>query len=146
MAARRKNPTYRKNVKTTMHPAPQTSLTTSMHPFVQTGSATSMHPRGTRRDGHGVRKDRELRSEGAVMHSEIEVRAVCPGCGPLVLPAAGFQCELEASGPKGICELRCPVCSTTVLVPAVASSVDMLWRAGAGHMSGPVPFELLESH
>jgi hypothetical protein len=80
------------------------------------------------------------------MHSEIEVRAVCPGCGPLVLPAAEFQCELEASGPKGICELRCPVCSTTVLVPAVASSVEMLWRAGAGHMSGPVPFELLESH
>jgi hypothetical protein len=64
----------------------------------------------------------------------------------MVVPAAELRCELEAAGRKGICELRCPVCSTTVLVPAVASAVETLWRAGAGHMSGVVPFELLESH
>ena len=80
------------------------------------------------------------------MRSEIEVRAVCPGCGPLVVPAAELQCELEVAGRKGICEFSCSVCSTTVLVPAVASAVEMLWRAGAGHTSGVVPFELLESH
>jgi hypothetical protein len=80
------------------------------------------------------------------MRSKVEVRAVCPGCGPMVVAAADLCCELEAAGRDGICELRCPVCSTTILVPAVAPAVQTLWRVGAGHMSGIVPFELLESH
>jgi hypothetical protein len=80
------------------------------------------------------------------MRSKVEVRAVCPGCGPMVVSAAEIHCELEAAGRDGICELQCPVCSTTILVPAVAPAVETLWRAGAGHMSGIVPFELLETH
>lgn len=80
------------------------------------------------------------------MRSHVDARAVCPGCGPMVVPAAELRCELEAAGRQGICELRCPVCSTTVLVPAVAPAVAALWKAGAHHMSGSVPFELLEPH
>lgn len=80
------------------------------------------------------------------MRSAIEVRVVCPGCGPLVVPAGEFRCELEATGTKGLCELRCPVCSAIVLVPAAASAVETLRQAGAGPMSGSIPFELLESH
>lgn len=80
------------------------------------------------------------------MRSSIEVRVVCPGCGPLVVPAEEFRCEVEANGNQGPCEMRCPVCSNHVLVPAVASAVETLRKAGAGHMSGSVPFELLESH
>jgi hypothetical protein len=80
------------------------------------------------------------------MRSKVKARAVCPGCGPMVVPAAELRCELEAAGRQGICELRCPVCSTTILVPAVSPAVETLWRAGAGHMIGSVPFELLEPH
>jgi hypothetical protein len=60
------------------------------------------------------------------MRSKVEVRAVCPGCGPMIVSAA--------------------VCLTTILVPAVAPAVETLWSAGAGHISGIVPFELLETH
>ncbi|MGH9038025.1 MAG: hypothetical protein ACRD0O_19880 [Acidimicrobiia bacterium] len=80
------------------------------------------------------------------MRSNVKARAVCPGCGPMVVPAAELRCELEAAGRQGICELKCPVCSTTVLLPAVSPEVETLWRAGAGHMIGSVPFELLEPH
>ncbi len=80
------------------------------------------------------------------MRSKVDARAVCPGCGPMVVPAAEVRCELETAGHRGLCELRCPVCSTTIVVPAVAPAVESLWRAGSGHMSGSVPFELLEPH
>jgi hypothetical protein len=80
------------------------------------------------------------------MRSDIKVRVVCPGCGPLVVPAADVRCELEATGHKGICELSCPVCSIMVLVAAEAAAVETMRGGGAGHMSGSVPFELLEPH
>ena len=80
------------------------------------------------------------------MQSDIKVRVVCPGCGPLVVPAAELRCELEADGGKGICELRCPACSATLVVRAEAAAVEAMRGAGAGHMSGSVPFELLEPH
>jgi hypothetical protein len=64
----------------------------------------------------------------------------------MVVPAGEFRCEIEAAGGKGLCEMRCPVCSTVVLVPAAATAVETLRRAGAGPMSGSVPFELLEAH
>ena len=80
------------------------------------------------------------------MRSDIKVRVVCPGCGPLVVPAADVRCELEATGHKGICELRCPVCSIMVFVAAEAAAVEAMRGGGAGHMSGSVPFELLEPH
>jgi hypothetical protein len=79
------------------------------------------------------------------MGSSMSVRVVCPGCGPVVVPANELRCELEAAGERGICELRCPLCTATVLVPAVASSVKTMHGAGAGHMS-IAPFELLEAH
>lgn len=80
------------------------------------------------------------------MRSKVEVRAVCPGCGPMIVPAEDFRCELETASREGICELRCPVCSATILLPAAAPAVETLWRAGAGHMGGTAPFELLEPH
>ncbi len=80
------------------------------------------------------------------MIGTVKVRVVCPGCGPVVLPATELRCELVASGDKGICELRCPVCSTMVLVPAGPAAVETMRDGGAGHMSGSVPFELLEPH
>jgi len=80
------------------------------------------------------------------MQSAIKVRVTCPGCGPLVVPVAEVRCELEAKADKGICELRCPVCSATLVVPAGAAVVETMRGAGAGHMSGSVPFELLEPH
>ncbi len=81
-----------------------------------------------------------------MMWGAIKVRVVCPGCGPLVLPAKHLRCELEAAGDKGICELQCPVCSTMVLVPAGPAAVETMRNGGAGHISGSVPFELLEPH
>lgn len=80
------------------------------------------------------------------MTDAIKVRVACPGCGPVVLPAKDLRCELESAGDKGICELRCPVCSTMVLVPAGPVAVETMRGGGAGHMSGSVPFELLEPH
>ena len=80
------------------------------------------------------------------MQSAIKVRVVCPGCGPLVVPAADLCCEIEAEGGKGLCELRCPVCSTTLVVRAAAAAVETMRDGGAGHMTGSVPFELLEPH
>lgn len=80
------------------------------------------------------------------MDSTVKVRVTCPGCGPLVVPAADVRCELEANGSQGICELRCPICSTTVLAPAAVAAVETMRGAGAGHISGSVPFELLEIH
>ena len=79
------------------------------------------------------------------MH-DIKVRVVCPGCGPLVVPAAELRCEVEAAGDKGLCELSCPVCSATLVVRAPAATVEVMRDGGAGHMTGSVPFELLESH
>jgi len=81
-----------------------------------------------------------------MMIGTVKVRLVCPGCGPVVLPARELRCELVASGDKGICELRCPVCSTMVLVPAGPVAVETMRDGGAGHMTGSVPFELLEPH
>ena len=81
-----------------------------------------------------------------MMSGTVKVRVVCPGCGPVVLPAKALRCELEAPGDKGICELRCPVCSTMVLVPAGPVAVETMRDGGAGHMTGSVPFELLEPH
>ena len=80
------------------------------------------------------------------MTGAIKVRVVCPGCGPVVLPAKELRCELEPAGANGICELSCPVCSTMVLVPAGPAAVETMRDGGAGHMSGSVPFELLEPH
>src|ERR1044072_4427727 len=80
------------------------------------------------------------------MPSVIEVRVVCPGCGPLVVPAAKLRCEVEAEGDRGLCELSCPVCSTTLLVRAQAAAVETMRDGGAGHITGSVPFELLEPH
>jgi hypothetical protein len=60
-----------------------------------------------------------------MMRGAIKVRVVCPGCGPVVLPAKELRCELEPAGRKGICELRCPVCSTMVLVPAGSAAVEI---------------------
>jgi hypothetical protein len=80
------------------------------------------------------------------MRSAIEVRVVCPGCGPLVVPAQAFRCELEAAATKGLCEVRCPICSALVVLAAAASAVATMRNAGAGPMDGSVPFELLESH
>jgi hypothetical protein len=80
------------------------------------------------------------------MRSTIEVRVSCPGCGPMLVPAGEFQCEVDASEGKGLCEMRCPVCSAIVVLPAAASAVETLLRAGAGHMHGSIPFELLEPH
>ena len=79
------------------------------------------------------------------MPSSISVRVVCPGCGPVVVPATDLRCELEAAGQAGICELRCPVCASTVLIPAVASAVETIRGAGAEGMT-IAPFELLEPH
>jgi hypothetical protein len=81
-----------------------------------------------------------------MMIGTVKVRVVCPGCGPVVLPAKALRCELAAAGDKGICELRCPVCSTMVLVPAGPTAVETMRDGGAGHMTGSVPFELLEPH
>jgi DNA-directed RNA polymerase subunit RPC12/RpoP len=81
-----------------------------------------------------------------MMIGTVKVRVACPGCGPVVLPAKALRCELEAAGDKGICELRCPVCSTMVLVPAGPVAVETMRDGGAGHMIGSVPFELLEPH
>lgn len=79
------------------------------------------------------------------MPSHIDVRVQCPGCGPVVAPADEFRCELEAAGGRGICELRCPVCSAMLIVPAQADAVETMRRGGAGPL--PVaPFELLEPH
>jgi hypothetical protein len=64
----------------------------------------------------------------------------------MIVPAEDFRCELETASREGICELRCPVCSATILLPAAAPAVETLWRAGAGHMGGTAPFELLEPH
>jgi hypothetical protein len=80
------------------------------------------------------------------MQSAITVRVVCPGCGPLVVPAADIRCEVEAEGGTGLCELRCPVCSATLLVRAQAAAVETMRDGGAGHITGSVPFELLEPH
>jgi len=80
------------------------------------------------------------------MQNDIKVRVVCPGCGPLVVPAAELCCELEAEGENGICELRCPGCSATLVVRAQAAAVEVMRDGGAGHMTGSVPFELLEPH
>ena len=80
------------------------------------------------------------------MQSDIKVRVVCPGCGPLVVPAAELRCEVEADGDNGLCELSCPVCSATLLVRAPAATVEVMRDGGAGHMTGSVPFELLEPH
>ena len=80
------------------------------------------------------------------MTNAIKVRVVCPGCGPVVLPAEELCCELEAAGAKGICELTCPLCSAMVLVPAGPVAVETMREGGAGHMSGSIPFELLEPH
>lgn len=79
------------------------------------------------------------------MSSTLSVRVVCPGCGPVVVSASAMRCELEAGAARGICELRCPVCTAPVLVPAVASAVETMRGAGAGHMM-IAPFELLERH
>ena len=80
------------------------------------------------------------------MQNAIKVRVVCPSCGPVVLPAAELRCELEADGSKGICELRCPDCSATLVVPAGPAAVATMRDGGAGRMTGSVPFELLEPH
>lgn len=80
------------------------------------------------------------------MQSAITVRVVCPGCGPLVVPAADIRCEVEAEGSTGLCELRCPVCSATLLLRAQATAVETMRDGGAGHITGSVPFELLEPH
>ena len=80
------------------------------------------------------------------MQSAIKVRVVCPGCGPQVVPAAQLRCEVEAEADKGLCELSCPVCSATLVVRAQAAAVEVMRDGGAGHMTGSVPFELLEPH
>jgi hypothetical protein len=80
------------------------------------------------------------------MINAIKVRVVCPGCGPVVLPAKELRCEVQAPGGEGICELSCPVCSTLLIVPAGPVAVETMRDGGAGHMSGSVPFELLEPH
>ena len=79
------------------------------------------------------------------MSTYIDVRVQCPGCGPVVVPAEEFCCELEAAGGRGICELRCPVCSAMLVVPARAEAVETMRRAGAGRLPR-APFELLEPH
>jgi hypothetical protein len=80
------------------------------------------------------------------MQSAIKVRVVCPGCGPLVVPAAEIRCEVETVGDKGLCELSCPVCSAVLLVRVQAPQVAVMRDGGAGHMTGSIPFELLEPH
>jgi hypothetical protein len=87
-----------------------------------------------------------LPEEEGTMTNAIKVRVVCPGCGPVVLPARELRCELESAGGKGICELRCPVCSILLLVPAGPLAVETMREGGASQMSGSVPFELLEPH
>jgi ribosomal protein S27E len=84
--------------------------------------------------------------ERTAMQNAIKVRVVCPGCGPLVVPAAELRCELEADGARGICEVRCPGCSATLVVPAGPAAVATMRDGGAGRMTGCVPFELLEPH
>lgn len=79
------------------------------------------------------------------MPSQVDGRVVCPECGPVVAPAGEFLCELDTGGERGICELRCPVCTVTLIVPAKPEVVETLHRAGAGHLT-LAPFELLEPH
>jgi len=35
------------------------------------------------------------------MTNAIKVRVVCPGCGPVLLPARELRCELEVAGANG---------------------------------------------
>jgi hypothetical protein len=80
------------------------------------------------------------------MQEEMNVRLQCRKCGPLLVPAAELRCGLEPVGERGICELRCPICHRIILIPAIASVVEALFRGGASHITGAVPFELLERH
>jgi hypothetical protein len=79
------------------------------------------------------------------MPSYVDVRVACPGCGPMVVPADEFMCGLDAAGATGLCELRCPVCSATVILRAEAAAVETMQRAGAKGLT-MAPFELLEPH
>lgn len=81
------------------------------------------------------------------MGRQIEVRAECPWCGPLVVEGERFRCEIDTAQPsKGLCELTCPGCSRPILFPTTAAAVRTLLEAGGQHLGGAVPFELLEPH
>ncbi len=81
------------------------------------------------------------------MRNRIHVRATCPRCGPMVVDGGQVQCEREPRTPsRGLCELTCPACSQPVLFSTAPPVTEALFQAGATHLSGAVPFELLEPH
>ena len=83
------------------------------------------------------------------MNERIQVRAVCPTCGPVLVDAELLRCEMEPATSKpsrGLCELTCPGCSRARLFSTAPAVVESLFQGGVQHSSGAVPFELLEAH
>jgi hypothetical protein len=81
------------------------------------------------------------------MRNLIHVRARCPRCGPVVVDGGLLECELEPGSPvRGLCELSCPSCSQPILFSTAPAVMETLFKAGAKHIAGAVPFELLEAH
>ena len=81
------------------------------------------------------------------MRRQIDVRARCPRCGPLIIPGELFGCAVDPGRPsRGLCQLECPGCSQTILFPTAEVAIQVLFKAGAQRLAGLVPFELLEEH
>jgi hypothetical protein len=81
------------------------------------------------------------------MRKRIQVRASCPSCGPMLVDGEVLRCEAEPRKPsRGLCELACPSCSQPILFSTAQGVMEALFKAGARHGSGVVPFELLEPH
>lgn len=74
----------------------------------------------------------------------VEVR--CTRCDRIIrLPVGELRCA-AADRTGGLCEFRCPACQGLVLRAVEDQQDQMLREAGAGVLSAPVPFELLEPH
>lgn len=76
----------------------------------------------------------------------MQVRAECPWCGTVELEPGHLRCEVEPSGAQALCEFICPVCSRLVYARTTPEGVLAVRLAGAGNISGVIPFELLEPH
>ena len=75
-----------------------------------------------------------------------QVEALCAWCGPVQVATSELRCEVAAQAEVGLCEFSCPSCARLIVCQAPADAVRAMRRAGAGKISGCVPFELLEPH
>jgi hypothetical protein len=78
--------------------------------------------------------------------TSVTVRASCPYCGSVGVPARAVSCGIDPAGAgRGLCQFGCPVCARLVFFATDSDTARMLLAQGARPFAGPAPFELLEA-